>query len=44
MVEARAELALVGLTLQSTDINLWTDSTVVIGWIQAEAQLKTFVS
>jgi len=44
MVEARTELARVGLALQSTDINLWTDSTVVLGWIQAEAQLKIFVA
>ncbi|XP_050062939.1 uncharacterized protein LOC126552290 [Aphis gossypii] len=44
MVEARTELARIGLALQSTDINLWTDSTVVIGWIQAEVQLKTFVA
>lgn len=44
MVEARTELARIGITVQSTDIHLWTDSTVVIGWIQAEVQLKVFVA
>jgi len=29
MVEARIELACIGLALKNTDINLWTDSTVV---------------
>lgn len=44
IIEIRAELSTINVNFNSSDIVLWTDSSVVLGWIQSIAQLKSFVA
>ncbi|XP_025406355.1 uncharacterized protein LOC112680475, partial [Sipha flava] len=44
VVEVKAELSTINFQFSLADIVLWTDSTVVLGWIQSAVQLKSFVA
>jgi hypothetical protein len=44
IVEIQAELSTINIKFDSSDIVLWTDSWVVLGWIQSVVQLKSFVA
>ena len=44
IVEIQAELSTINVNFKSSDIVLWTDSSVVLGWIQSVVQLKSFVA
>jgi len=44
IVEIQAELSTIDVKFDSSDIVLWTDSSMVLGWIQSVVQLKSFVA
>lgn len=44
IADVTTELARIGVHLQPSDITLWTDSTIVLGWIKSDVQLKTFAA
>lgn len=44
ITEIKSELSAINVNFESSEIVLWTDSTVVLGWIQTYVQLKSFVA
>lgn len=44
IVEIQAELSTINVKFKSSGIVLWTDSSVVLEWIQSVVQLKSFVA
>lgn len=44
IVEAQTELSTINVKFDSSDIVLWMDSTVVLGWFRSAVQLKSFVA